>query len=41
MKNAFMVWENAFTADELDAFEEYGDRMVLRRAELAVKGEHG
>jgi PKHD-type hydroxylase len=39
VKNAFMAWENAFTSEELDAFEEYGDRMVLRKAELAVKGD--
>jgi len=33
-----MVWEDVFSADELDAFEEYGDRMVLQRAQLAVRG---
>ena len=37
MKNAFMVWNDVFTASELDAFEEYGDRMVLHKASLAVQ----
>lgn len=36
MKNAFMVWEDVFSAAELDAFEEYGDRMVLQKATLAA-----
>jgi PKHD-type hydroxylase len=36
MKNAFMVWNDVFTPAELDAFEAYGDSMVLQRAELAV-----
>jgi hypothetical protein len=36
MKSAFMVWNDVFTAAELDAFEAYGDRMVLQRAALAV-----
>jgi PKHD-type hydroxylase len=39
MKNAFMVWNDVFTAGELDAFEEYGDRMVHQKAQLAVKGD--
>lgn len=38
MKNAFMVWEDVFSGGELDAFEEYGDRMVHQKAELALKG---
>ena len=33
-----MVWEDVFTAAELDAFEEYGDRMVHKKAELALNG---
>jgi PKHD-type hydroxylase len=40
MKNAFMVWNDFFTADELNAFEEYGDRMVHEKAALAVKGDN-
>jgi PKHD-type hydroxylase len=40
MKNAFMVWTDFFTAGELNAFEEYGDRMVHEKATLAVKGDH-
>ncbi len=39
MKNAIMVWNDFFTASELDAFGEYGDRMVLEKAGLAVKGD--
>ena len=39
MNSAFMVWNDAFTAGELDAFEQYGDRMVHQRAELALKGD--
>jgi PKHD-type hydroxylase len=40
MKNAFMVWNDIFTAAELDAFVEYGDRMVLQKAEVAVKSDN-
>jgi hypothetical protein len=40
MKNAFMVWNDFFIAGELNAFEEYGDRMVHEKAALAVKGDN-
>jgi PKHD-type hydroxylase len=39
MKNAFMVWNDVFSASELDGFEEYGDRMVLHKASLAVQSD--
>lgn len=39
MKNAFMVWNDAFSAAELDAFEAYGDSQVQQRAELALKND--
>ncbi|HEY6455757.1 MAG TPA: 2OG-Fe(II) oxygenase [Steroidobacteraceae bacterium] len=38
MKNAFIVWDGAFTSAELDAFEAYGDRQVRQKATLA-KGD--
>jgi PKHD-type hydroxylase len=40
MKNAFMVWNDVFTASELNSFEQYGDRMVQQKAVLAVPGDH-
>ncbi len=35
MKNAFMVWDDALTALELDSIEAYGDRMLQQQATLA------
>jgi PKHD-type hydroxylase len=37
MKNAFILWNDAFTPGELDAIETYGDRMVHQKAEIAVR----
>jgi hypothetical protein len=39
MKNAFIVWNDVFTGAELDAFEEYGDRMLHQKAQLALAGD--
>lgn len=39
MKNAFMVWDNVFSATELDTIEAHGDSMVHQKAELAIKGD--
>ena len=43
MKNAFMVWDDAFTTGELDSVEAYGDRMLHQEAGLAEEGniDHG
>ena len=36
MKNAFLVWDDAFTPDELDAIVALGDRRLAETARLAA-----
>lgn len=38
MAGGLIVWENAFAPAELDAIEQYGDRLALEKAELAARG---
>lgn len=38
MAGGLIVWENVFTSAELDAIEQYGDRLALEKAELAARG---
>lgn len=40
LDNAFIKWEDAFTPAELDFIEGYGDRMLHRKAEIAVKSDN-
>lgn len=37
MAGGLIVWENAFAPAELDAIEQYGDRLALEKAELAAR----
>lgn len=38
MAGGLIVWEKAFTSAELDAMEQYGDRLALEKAELVARG---
>lgn len=37
MAGGLVVWENVFSARELDAMERHGDRLTLEKAELAAR----
>lgn len=38
MPGGLIVWENIFSAAELDAMERHGDQLTLEKAELAARG---
>ncbi len=40
LKSAFLVWEDVFTAAELDAITAYGDQQLLQKAEIAIKSDN-
>jgi PKHD-type hydroxylase len=40
MKNPVTVWDDAFSLEELEAIEDYGDRLLLQKATLQAPGRN-